>query len=209
MQDFITTQTNAYIESNLNTGVTKQILTNLFGVPNSDAHVTSLVDAARNLRTSVFRLPILEHDRSSIRSRFRGMIEKLTGHFQRPRVVDEFKASLSQVVVMYEKYELFQRNVSDFEPPFWTWSITLAAVSCLMALFGGSLWQIQRIDGSGNFEKANEDNSTSWRDKFEQVIQAADAKIAELQAALKNRMTGEPAVLSWSQPMELRSGRRL
>ena len=209
MQDFITTQTNAYIESNLNTGVTKQILTNLFGVPNSDAHVTSLVDAARNLRTSVFRLPILEHDRSSIRSRFRGMIEKLTGHFQRPRVVDEFKASLSQVVVMYEKYELFERNVSDFEPPFWTWSITLAAVSCLMALFGGSLWQIQRIDGSGNFEKANEDNSTSWRDKFEQVIQAADAKIAELQAALKNRMTGEPAVLSWSQPMELRSGRRL
>ena len=208
MQEFITTQTNAYIQSNSMTDLTKQILQNLFGVRNSDAHAANngerLVDTARSLSMSVFGLPIPSSERTTT-SRLTGMIKKLTEYFQRQSVVDGFKASLSEVVDLYENYESFEQNVSDFEPPFWTWSTTLVAVSGLMALLGGLNWKIRQIYGSkiwpDQFKDANEDNNKSLREQLQNALAAIKQ--------LKKRMTGEPANLTWSQPMELRSGRRL
>ena len=129
MQEFMTEQTNAYIQSNIMTDLTKQILKRLFvHTPNND----TLFDAARNLGTSVFEFPI--PSTFTTKAHLNGMVQKLTKYFQKPRVGNEFKKSLSNVVELYEKYGSFEQNVSDFEPPFRTWLTTLEAVLALMVL---------------------------------------------------------------------------
>ena len=167
MQEFMTEQTNAYIQSNIMTDLTKQILKRLFvHTPNND----TLFDAARNLGTSVFEFPI--PSTFTTKAHLNGMVQKLTKYFQKPRVGNEFKKSLSNVVELYEKYGSFEQNVSDFEPPFRTWLTTLEAVLALMVLLGSLPLKMKQIyssqrgppKGPDTFEQLQADLDTTEAD---------------------------------------------
>ena len=198
MQQFMNNQTEAYIKENYDsmTTFTSQVLRNLFvgnlSVSQNSSAEESRVGAAGALIVSVFNRtsPTL-----TTNSTLKGMTNSLSVSFNTERIIKDFKDSLSHVVELYKNYESFERNVSNFEPSFLTWSTTLVAAFGLMALLGGgSIWQIQRTHAEAG---------------------TPDGDIAVAGIAVNDNANGrsgrgrttprDAAIVTWDQPMVLRN----